>query len=133
MDHVDKLAHFKALTKTTPDAPLKGAGSKYTSMNGHMFAFLSPEGVLAFRLPEAEREAWLEAHPEAVVVQYDAVMSDYIGVDDETLGDGAALQALWGQVMDHARTLKAKKFTKPKKAKPPGKYKAKKTKKPASD
>jgi hypothetical protein len=113
----DKLAAYEALVGDVADLQLKGKASRYTAMNGNMFSFLSPEGDLAFRLPKAEREAFLVEHPEAVVVQYDTVMKDYVGVPDALLEDAAELGALFERTVANARTLKAKPTKRPKKAK----------------
>ncbi len=114
----DKLAAYEALVADVPDLELKGKATSYTSMNGNMFSFLSPQGDLAFRLPKAEREAFLEEHPDAVVVQYDTVMKDYVGLSDEQITDTDELRALFERTVANARTLKAKPTKKrPKQAK----------------
>lgn len=113
----EKLTAYEALVADVGDLQLKGKASRYTSMNGNMFSFLSPEGDLAFRLPKAEREESLQAHPDAVVVQYDTVMKDYVGVPDGLLEDEAELRALFERTVANARTLKAKPTKRPKKAK----------------
>ena len=38
-----------------PEIERKGAGMPYTSLNGHMFSFMSKEGKVGIRLPEEER------------------------------------------------------------------------------
>ena len=34
----------------------------YTSVNGHMFSFLTPDGSLALRLAAPDREAFIERY-----------------------------------------------------------------------
>ena len=107
----DKLAIYEELIADTPDLELKGKATRYTSMNGNMFSFLSPEGTLAVRLPAAERTVFLERFPAAVVEQYGSVMKDYVGVSDRVLADGSELRALFERCVEHARTLRPKPTT----------------------
>jgi hypothetical protein len=58
----DKLAWYDKLVATHPSLQRKGAAMPYTSVGGHMFSFLTPEGKLALRLPAAAREAFLKKY-----------------------------------------------------------------------
>jgi len=111
----DKLAVYETLVAETPDLKVKGKKTAYTSMNGNMFSFLSPEGDLAFRFQKADREAFLERFPEAVVVQYDTVMKDYVGLPDPLIEDRDELRRLFASSVEQARALKPKATTRPKK------------------
>jgi hypothetical protein len=51
------LELYEQLVATNPAVERKGATVPYTSVNGHMFSYLSKEGKLALRLPAEEREA----------------------------------------------------------------------------
>ena len=106
-----KLAAYQALIDAVVDVERKGKKTDYTSLNGNMFSFLSPEGVLAFRLSKTERATFLEHAPDALVEQYGSVMKDYIEVSDETIEDGTALRALFEQCVANARTLPSKATT----------------------
>ena len=48
---MDKLALYEKLVATNPKVERKGATVPYTSVNGHMFSYLSKEAKLALRLP----------------------------------------------------------------------------------
>lgn len=100
------LERYRAIVDTVPDVELKGKTMPYTSMNGNMFSFLGKDGVLAFRLSKEDRSVFLEDHPNAIVEQYGAVMKDYVDVTD--LVDGPAIEALFAEVVENARTLKPK-------------------------
>ncbi|HEV3447681.1 MAG TPA: hypothetical protein VG099_23800 [Gemmataceae bacterium] len=54
------VALYEALLATNPQIERKGAAMPYTSVNGNMFSLLTPDGLLALRLPAAEREAFLQ-------------------------------------------------------------------------
>ena len=47
----DRLELYEKLIATNPSVKRKGATVPYTSLNGHMFSYLSKEGKLALRLP----------------------------------------------------------------------------------
>lgn len=107
----EKLARYDDLIALVPDIERKGQKTAYTSMNGNMFSFLSPDGDLAFRLSADERSEFLAEHPDAVVVQYDTVMKDYVAVPDALIEDASGLQALFERSVANARELKPKATT----------------------
>ena len=107
-DRATRLARFEALLADTPDLPRKGKANPYSSMNGNMVAFIGKDDTFALRLPKARRAAFLEEHPDAVVVSYNTVMKDYVGVPDAVLEDPEAMQALWYEMVANARTLAPK-------------------------
>ena len=111
-----KLVIYERLIAGVDDLETKGKKTAYTSMNGNMFSFLSPQGDLAFRLSSEERMVFLNRFPEAVVEQYGTVMKDYVAVPDALLADEAELQELFAQCVDNARALKAKPTTRKRKS-----------------
>ena len=115
MDRDARKALFERLCALNDDTPCKGKKTTFTSMNGNMIAFLSPRGDVAVRMAKAERGAWLEEHPEAVVVQHNTVMKDYVGLHDELLADEQAVREIWQGMVAHARTLEPKPTKKPRK------------------
>lgn len=54
----------------------------YTSLNGHMFSFLTKEGRLALRLPTEERVAFLKKYKTNLCEQHGTVMKEYVEVPD---------------------------------------------------
>jgi hypothetical protein len=58
----EKLELYDRLIRERPHIERKGAGLPYTSVNGHMFSFLSDSGLMALRLPAESRVAFLEKH-----------------------------------------------------------------------
>jgi hypothetical protein len=60
----DKLELYEKLVATNPNVKRKGATVPYTSLNGHMFSYLSKTGTLALRLPTEAREAFLKKYKE---------------------------------------------------------------------
>ena len=54
----------------------------YTSMNGHMFSFLLPDGTLALRLPPDDRERFRANFQAGPVEQHGRVLKEYVAVPD---------------------------------------------------
>jgi hypothetical protein len=85
------VALYEALLATNPEIERKGAGLPYTSVNGHMFSILTPDGTLALRLPADEREAFLKRFETTLCEQYGVVMKEYVSVPHSLLQDTRAL------------------------------------------
>ncbi len=104
----DRLQAFERLVATIPQVERKGASMPYTSVNGHMFSFLTSDGTLALRLPEAEREAFLKQHKTSLCVQHGRTMKEYVVVPASLLKKTQRLKKYFGQSFDYASSLKPK-------------------------
>lgn len=104
----DKLALYDALVAAHPDVVRKGANSPYTSVNGHMFSYLGPDGTLGLRLPEEAREVFQATYDTAPFVQYGSVMKDYVTIPAALLADTQALKPLFAASYDYVNGLKPK-------------------------
>jgi hypothetical protein len=80
----------------------------YTSMNGHMFSFLTPDGTLALRLPRPVREAFLERYRTALVEQHGAVMREYVAVPADLLDRLEELKPYFDRSCEYVGSLKPK-------------------------
>lgn len=76
---------YERLVATNPEVERKGATMPYTSVNGHMFSYLSKTGVLALRLPPDAREAFLKKYKAKLCEQYGIVQKEYVEVPDALL------------------------------------------------
>ena len=74
------LEDYEALVATLKDVARKGKANPYTSVNGHMFSFLSKEGQIAIRLPKDEREAFMKKYKTDLAFTYNTVMKEYVAV-----------------------------------------------------
>jgi TfoX/Sxy family transcriptional regulator of competence genes len=79
------LKHYEKLIATNPKVERKGATMPYTSVNGHMFSFLTKTGRVALRLPEIERDAFLKKYNTTLCEQHGAVLKEYVEVPDSLL------------------------------------------------
>ena len=81
----DVLDLYDRVIASQPDVQRKGATMPYTSVNGHMFSFLTRDGYLALRLPAPERDAFLARYGTGLCEQYGKVMKEYVAVPESLL------------------------------------------------
>lgn len=116
----DRLALYEKVVATQPDIERKGASMPYTSLNGHMFSFVTPAGVMALRLPAAAREAFLARHQTKLCEQHGTVLKEYVEVPAALLAKTKALAKYFAESLTYVRTLKPKATTR-KQARPKAK------------
>jgi hypothetical protein len=105
----EKITLYDKVVAIIPDIERKGADNPYTSVNGNMFSLLhSPDGRLALRLPEAEREKFLQKHKTTLFEAYGVVMKEYVAVPDALLAKTKELQKYFAVSFAYAKTLKPK-------------------------
>jgi len=104
----DKIKLFDALISNFREVERKGKTMPYTSLNGHMFSFLSKEGVLALRLPKDEREKFINEHKTDLMVSHGAIMKEYVKVPGKLFSNTEALKPYLEKSYDYIRTLKPK-------------------------
>jgi hypothetical protein len=104
----NKLELYEKLVATNPDVERKGATHPYTSLNGHMFSYLHPCGLVALRLPEEEREKFLKKYDTTLFEAYGVVQKEYVTVPDALLKNTKELQKYFELSYRYVRTLKPK-------------------------
>jgi hypothetical protein len=102
------LGLYEQLVATIPEVERKGKTMPYTSMNGHMFSFLTKEGTLALRLPGSERDFFLEEYETELCVQYGRVMKEYVVVPGSLLQEIQELKKYFDISYDYVSSLKPK-------------------------
>jgi hypothetical protein len=102
---------YDRLIATQPDVQRKGATMPYTSHNGHMFSFLTPDGHLALRLPSSERDAFMASYRTGICEQYGKVMKEYVEVPDSLLRDVDELEPHFEISYRYVDSLKPKPTT----------------------
>ena len=112
----DKLALYEDLVATNPGVERKGATTPYTSVNGHMFSFMTETGMLALRLSPDGRDAFQAKYKTAPVVRYGAVMKEYVAVPDSLLEDTQELKKYFDLSFAYVGSLKPKATKRKKKA-----------------
>lgn len=88
----EALEQYTAVVEAAgADSAVKGAKNPYTSRNGHMFSFITPEGMMAIRLPDDLGDEFKQQYDGGEVRQYGAVMRGYVSVPDELFADTDAM------------------------------------------
>jgi TfoX/Sxy family transcriptional regulator of competence genes len=113
----ESVALYDALLATNPSIERKGATMPYTSVNGNMFSLLPPDGSLALRLPETERENFLKKYNTALCEQYGVVMKEYVRVPTSLLRNTRELARYLDMSYRYACSLKPKPTQRKKSAK----------------
>src|ERR1700687_1656870 len=108
---LDKLELYEKLVATNPSVKRKGATVPYTSVNGHMFSYLSKAGKLALRLPAGEREAFLKKYKAKLCEAYGTVQPEYVEVPDSLLSSTRELKKFFDCSYDYVGSLKPKTTT----------------------
>jgi hypothetical protein len=119
----DKLKLYEELVATCPEVDRKGASMPYTSLNGHMFSFLTETGTMALRLPDDEREAFLKKYKTKLCERHGTVMKEYVVVPASLLKKTRELSKAFDRSVAYVGSLKPKPSTRKKAA---GKTAAKK-------
>ena len=112
---LEKLELYEKLVATNPSVKRKGVTVPYTSLNGHMFSYLSKEGKLALRLPVGERGVFLKRYKAKLCEAYGRVQPEYVEVPDSLLSSTRELKKFFDCSYEYVGSLKPKPTTKKKK------------------
>ena len=104
----EKIELYDKLIATNPSIERKGATIPYTSLNGHMFSFITKEGKLALRLPIEDREYFLEKYNTVLCEQHGRIMKEYVVVPDEFLKNTNDLKKYFDLSYSYIGSLKPK-------------------------
>ena len=107
----ERLKQYDELIATEPAVQRKGATVPYTSVNGHMFSFLTESGAMALRLPPDDREAFIGRYATTLHRAHGIVMKDYITVPEGLFADTAQLSPYFRASYAYVAALKPKRTT----------------------
>ena len=113
----EALASYDAVLAAVPGVERKGATMPYTSHNGHMFSFLTPEGKLAMRLPKDEVRDFIARFGGKKCRQHGRVLEEYIEVTDEMFKKTSTLSWYFGLSWAHVAAMPPKATTRAKASK----------------
>ena len=108
LNHAEALRLYERAVGTLPGIERKGDTVPYTSLNGHMFSYLTKDGELALRLPEAEREPFLEKYKTSLCKQYGIVQKEYVMVPASLLQRTEELSKFLEMSHAYVKSLKPK-------------------------
>jgi hypothetical protein len=104
----DNLELYEKLVATNPSVERKGDTVPYTSVNGHMFSYLTKSGTLALRLPEDVRAAFLKKYKTKLCEAYGIVQKEYVEVPDALLKKTRELKKYFDLSYGYVSALKPK-------------------------
>lgn len=99
---------YDALIQANPNVERKGKTMPYTSVNGHMFSFLSKEGEMGLRLSETDRAAFIDAFETELMEQHGRTMKEYVAVPASLLEKTNQLSVYLQKSLDYTASLKPK-------------------------
>lgn len=104
----DILELYEKLVATNPRVERKGASMPYTSLNGHMFSFLTKTGTLAIRLPADDRDVFLRKYKTKLCEQHGSVLEEYVEVPPALLKRTQELKKYFDLSYAYVSSLKPK-------------------------
>jgi len=113
----DRLECYDKLVATQPGVERKGAAMPYTSLNGHMFSFLTPAGTLALRLGPEDLAGFVKKYDAPLCEQHGSVLKEYVAVPDTLLRKTQELKKYFALSHAYVGSLKPKPTKKTKSAK----------------
>jgi len=104
----EKLASYEKLVATVPHLERKGATTPYTSLNGHMFSFLGPDGSLGLRLPPEAKATFLKKYATTLFHAHGTVLKEYVAVPEKLLKNTRILKGYFALSYGYVKSLKPK-------------------------
>jgi TfoX/Sxy family transcriptional regulator of competence genes len=111
----EKVELYNRMVATHPEAILKGDTIPYTSLNGHMYSFLSKGDEVTLKLPADERLKFIEKYNTRLAENYGIVQKEYVVVPDSLLQNTDELKQYFEISYQYIASLKPKPTTKGKK------------------
>ena len=102
------LGLYDRLVATKPEVQRKGDSVPNTTVNGHMFSYLGKTGELALRLPEEERELFLNKYKTKLCELYGVVQKEYVIVPESLLRKTEELKPYFDASYAYVSKLKPK-------------------------
>jgi len=104
----EKLELYERLIRERPHIERKGVDLPYTSVNGHMFTFLSASGALALRLPAEKREEFVTKYKATLFVAHGATLKEYVEVPETLFKNTIELLPYLDASYEYVQTMKPK-------------------------
>ncbi|MFT5822202.1 MAG: hypothetical protein ACI8ZM_003458 [Crocinitomix sp.] len=99
---------YDQLIANNPAIERKGKMTPYTSINGHMFSFLSKEGDMGLRLSADDRATFMEMYNTQLMEQHGRVMKEYVHIPKVLFAKSDELIEYLQKSFDYVSQLKPK-------------------------
>ena len=106
----DKLELYERLVEAAGIDSKSNFGSAYTAVNGNMYSMISKYGVVGIRLPDDEREAFIDEH-NTEMFRADPSWppsKNMVAIPSDLLQDTKALAPYLKHSYEYTKTLKPK-------------------------
>lgn len=107
-DYSEALLHYNKLISSNPTIERKGKTMPYTSINGHMFSFLSKQGEMGLRLSKEDLKGFIEEFSTKQMEQHGRVMKEYVLVPETLLTDTELMTVYLKKSIAYTSSLKPK-------------------------
>ena len=111
----ENILLYEKLVATHSASERKGDTIPYTSLNGHMYSYISKDGVVALRLATEDREAFMKKYKATLMTAYGIVQKEYVAVPDDVLVKTKELKPYFAKSYEYVSSLKPKPSAKKKK------------------
>ncbi len=108
MSYDRTLELYNSVVEPLSNIERKGKTMPYTSINGHMFSFLSKEGKIGLRLSKTDLAECIDLHAAEQMIQHGRVMKEYISIPQALLENQEKLMDYFKQSLDYVSGLKPK-------------------------
>lgn len=105
---IEVLALYDKLVATIHGAERKGDTMPYTSINGHMFSYISKEGNFVLRLPNEEIDAFIKKYKTHLNEAYGIIQKEYVVVPSKLFRNTKELQPYFEMSYEYVSSLKPK-------------------------
>jgi TfoX/Sxy family transcriptional regulator of competence genes len=105
---IEKLELYDNLIGDNPKIERKGKTTPYTSINGHMFSFLSKDGTMGLRLSKNDRDGFIQNFNSRLMEQHGRVMKEYVEIPNDLLQDTEQLSEYLQKSLQYVSGLKPK-------------------------
>ena len=104
----DAEKQYDLLILANPKIKRKGKTMPYTSVNGHMFSFLTKDGKMGLRLSVDDKDEFMETFGAKIMEQHGRTMKEYVEVPDYLLQDTERLSEFLKKSFEYTSSLKPK-------------------------
>ncbi len=111
----EKLTQYTSMVNLVTEVEIKGATTRYTSLNGHMFSFLSKEGEIGIRLSKEDQVEFEQNYGPSPFIQHNSVMKDYVAIPTSLSMNSELMATYLRKSVQFIQTLKPKPTKKAKK------------------
>jgi len=103
-----RLGVYNQLIEYLEHIERKGKTMPYTSINGHMFSFLSKEGEMGLRLSKADLDDFINEYKAELMVQHGKTMKEYVKIPSNLFNQIDILSSYLHKSLDYVSGLKPK-------------------------